>query len=602
MSDNHETVFAFSAVILLVFSVITLPFVASMPYGLQTNSGSTTIDPKAGGRVANIMTKTEWQQHGCFPERNCFQQGAAPNSSHVLWKRNFQAILHPPIVVNDKVIGGANLNGRAESPLGFLYALDQNTGDVIWITNMTDALTSGRSYGNKLMKIDEQHFMYVQGGNFTIYEIETGRLALSFQAGKYLGAPGIYVQELKTWFGVGSFTEFIGQTIEAWNFSNVLEPKMLWKSIPIEQVDLRFHYENGRIHVGSYDYTEYCFDAKTGRILWQQDMKGLTNYYGAAAYGKIFRGSINNFIWAFDPTTGKVLWEFRPSGYGSFSGGIAAAYNKVYMLNADGYLYAVNAVTGNEVWKYRAFEPNATQPMILHNSNIYGAVADGKVYWLVADRSTRPPNAGLTVFVCLNAETGKEIWHSYQAEMRCPTIAYGKLYGQDWIYDGGIFTADWKIANRTGAYLWCFGKGPTNLKIGTDTHDLYGLPYITSGGETSIIGNATDLSPANSGAAAKNVPIKLSWQLQDGTTGEIGTAYTDENGKLFFKWTPPTSGTYTIIAESSGNDAYEATPTATASLTVNPASGFQIIQPVSIVIVFIAIVLPVIYLRRRRTR
>src|SRR3989337_683202 len=98
MSDNHETVFAFSAVILLVFSVITLPFVASMPYGLQAN-------------------------------------------------------LHPPIVVNDKVIGGANLNGRAESPLGFLYALDQNTGDVIWITNMTDALTSGRSYGNKLMKI-----------------------------------------------------------------------------------------------------------------------------------------------------------------------------------------------------------------------------------------------------------------------------------------------------------------------------------------------------------------------------------------------------------------------------------------------------------------
>lgn len=582
-----------------------MPLRVSISSSSQKNLGSISVHPTAKIRVPISTTKFEWQQQGSVPERNCFQSGTAPNSSHVLWKKWFLAILHPPIVVNGKVIGAANLRGMVEEPSGFLYALDQNTGDIIWTTNMTDPLYSGWPYGNHLMKINERHFMYIHEGQFTIYDIENGRLLLNFNAGNYLGAPGVYVPELKKWFGLGSWTKVLGQTVEAWDFSNALEPKMSWRSEPIEQVDPRLHYENGRIHIGSYDYAEYCFDAETGKILWQQDMKGLTSYYGAAAYGKIFRGSINNYLWALDPTTGETLWEFRPSIHGydkGFSGCIVAAYGKVYMRNTDGYLYAVDANNGTLAWKYRAFEPNATQPIASQNANKYGAAADGKVYWLVADRSIRIPNVGSPIFVCLDAETGKEIWRSYLAEMRCPAIADGRLYGQDWIYDRGVFTTDWKIANETGAYLWCFGRGPLTLKIGTDTHDIYELRYITHGGKTSIIGNTTDLSPANLGAPAKNVPIKISWRLPDGTTGEIGTTHTDETGELFYKWTPPATGTYTIIAESAGNDAYDAHPTTTTTLIVNPASGPPIIETASTAIVIIAIALLIIYLHRRRTR
>ena len=465
ISSSHAKLFVISAAFLFFFSVTELPLRVSLFNSLQTNLDSIGINSIAKNSVMTSATKYEWQQQGCVPERSCFQQGTAPNSSHVLWKKKFLAILYPTIVVNGKVIGTANLRGRAEEPSGLLYALDYNTGEVVWITNMTNPLYPRWTYGNHLMNIDERRFMYVQDGKFTIYDIETGRLLLNFKAGNYLGAPGVYVPELKTWFGVGSFTEYSEQTIEAWDFSDAKEPKMAWRSEPIEEVDPRLHYENGRIHVGSYDYAEYCFDAKTGKILWQQDMKGLTSYYGAAAYGKIFRGSINNYLWALDPATGKILWEFRPSGYGGFSGCIAAAYDKVYMMNADGYLYAVDATTGKQVWKYRAFEPNATQPTVIHYPQ-YGAVADHKVYWLVADRQVHPPNAGLSAFVCVDTETGKEIWHSYQAEIKCPAISDGRLDGQDWICDEDLLTTDWKIANGTGAYVWCFGKGPTSLKIG----------------------------------------------------------------------------------------------------------------------------------------
>ncbi len=423
---------------------------------------------------------------------------------------------------------------------------------------------------------------------------------LIFQAGNYLGDGGVFVPELKTWFGVGSFTETMAQTVEAWDFSDIMHPKMVWRSEPVELVDTRSYYESGRFHIGSNDFTESCFDAKTGKLLWQINMKGFTSYYGCGASGKIFRGSVNNYLWALDPTTGKILWEFRTGGYGSFTGGMAAAYHKVYMLNADGYLYAIDSGTGKQVWKHRAFEPNATQPVLMHYPQ-FGAITDHKIYWLIADRQTYPPITGLSAFICVDADTGKEIWHSYKAEIKCPAVANGRLYGSDFIYDRSTFTSDPKISGKIGAYMWCFGKGPTSLKIGTDTRDLYGLHYIDQGGETSIIGNATDLSPANLGAPAENMPVKLSWRLPDGAKGEIGTIYTDETGKLFCKWTPPSSGTYMIIAESAGNDAYEAPPISSTTLTVNPASALPTIQKASTAIILIAIVLLIIYIRRRMT-
>ncbi len=601
MSNNDAKFFfvAFS-VFLLIFSEVAFPLNAFVFRVFQMSRELTVVDQVINAHTISNVTDYEWQQHGCFPERTSFQQGTAPSSGHVLWKKWFLAILHPPIVVNAKVISAANFCGKADGSSGFLFALDKSTGELIWSTNMTDPLYSGWSEGNHLMKIDGSHFMYSHGGNFSIYEIETGRPVLNFQAGNYLGDGGVYVPELKTWFGVGSFTDTAAQTIEAWDFSNVMQPKILWTSEPLELVDTRSYYENGRFHVGSNDFTENCLDAKTGKLLWQAEMRGFTSYYGCGAYDRIFRGSVNNYLWALDSTQGKILWEFRTGGYGSFTGGIAAAYGKVYMLNVDGYLYALEATSGKQVWKHRAFEPNVTQPVLMHYPQ-YGAVADHKIYWLLADRQSYPPMSGISAFLCLNADTGKEIWHSYTAEIKCPAIADGRLYGSDYIYDRGTFTSDPKIAKKIGAYIWCFGKGSTSLRLWIDKEQL------TLGDNVIISGNLTDLSPANSLAPASNVEVTLSWRLPNGTKLAIGTVITGERGSFAYNWTPENAGSYSIVASLDESDAYEASTSDTVILTVEPLS-----QPYSKLIInlggalfgalaIVAVTL-FIHIRKKRTR
>ena len=517
----------------------------------------------------------EWPQHGNVPERTFYQTGTAPDSNHILWNKNYMAILHPPIIVNNKVISHGSHAGKFEEANGFLFALDADTGEEVWRTpttpssysgwpeenlTMANADNHGRLYsgwpeGNLIMAIDDARFMYISPGFFHIYEIETGKLIMDFPAGNYLGFGGVFVPELMSWIGVGSYTDIGGQTVEAWDFSDRNGPPILsWRSDPVELIDTRSFYENGRYHIGSNDYTEYCYDAMTGEQLWSRDLLGSTVYYGCAGYGKIFRSSIGNYVWAFDPVTGKILWEFSPRAKGWFAAGIALAQGKLYVLNADRHLYALDAETGELIWKYMC--PIEGSQM-WHPQ--YPVVADGKVYMLVSDRPTRPPIVGVSVFVCLDAKTGEEVWTVKDfAEMRCPAIAYGRLYGQDWIYDRGLFIDDWKIKNETGANIWCFGKGPTTLKVGTDTQDIYGLEYITQGGKTSIIGNLSDVSPSHLGAPAPNVPVHLSWRLPDGTEGTITETKTDDSGKIFYKWKPPTAGLYTIIASSTGNNAYAA--------------------------------------------
>jgi len=349
--------FVVFAAFLLVFSVKSLSLNASM-YD-NSSQASFTFD---GFRISTAtvqeganVTASEWVAHGNGPNRGGFQEGSAPASSHVLWKKNYLAILHPPIVIRDKVISAANQQGKADPfltpPIGqpdsrWLFALNKDTGKVIWAVNMTARIYSGWTDGNELMKLDENHFMYVDAGNFIIHDVDTGALVARCPTGGYLGSPGVYVPEVKTWFGIGAFTATAAQTIEAWEFSNITQPTRLWQSDPVELIDPRVTYENGRLHVGSNEVTEYAFDATTGALLWHRDNLGFTGFFAAYSDGRLYRASASNYIFAFDPETGKLLWQYKPPNPGAFITPVAA-YCKVFCN-----IYLVSSLcNGRHTWK-----------------------------------------------------------------------------------------------------------------------------------------------------------------------------------------------------------------------------------------------------------
>jgi hypothetical protein len=283
-------------------------------------------------------------------------------------------------------------------------------------------------------------------------------------------------------------------------------------------------------------------------------------------------------------------------------------------VNSDGHVYCLDADTGELVWKFQANVIAWGAARLWYPQ--YPAIADGKLYYLVADRRTGIPTQGMIYFVCLDAETGELIWHAKDfAELRCPAIAYGRLYGQHFIYDRGVFTADWKLdsslPNATGCYMYCFGKGETNFEFGTDTHDVHNLEYVIDGQETTFIGQIEDLSPSKdwqlpdgSAHLAIQIPVKLSWQLPDGTQGEIGTVTTDWQGKLYYKWLPPTPGEYTVTAEILENGAYN-TPglMTTELLVVRYWMPFPRLEAAVMAAVLLADVgLIFAYIRKRRRR
>jgi hypothetical protein len=66
------------------------------------------------------------------------------------------------------------------------------------------------------------------------------------------------------------------------------------------------------------------------------------------------------------------------------------------------------------------------------------------------------------------------------------------------------------------------------------------------------------------------VPVKLAYQLPDGSWKDIDQVISDDHGNFGFGWTPEEEGTYLVKAFFLGSDSYWGS-SATTYLTVGPA-------------------------------
>jgi hypothetical protein len=122
------------------------------------------------------------------------------------------------------------------------------------------------------------------------------------------------------------------------------------------------------------------------------------------------------------------------------------------------------------------------------------------------------------------------------------------------------------------------------------------------------------------------VPVTLTAVGSDGTRYPIGTAVSDMGGSFGISWTPPSAGTYEIIANFTGTESYGGSyattfvavgsvgampsisaptlaPTmASPSVAPNPQSGMgtEIYIVISAVVVIVAVAVAAVLLRRRK--
>ncbi|PVX25048.1 MAG: hypothetical protein CW691_05750 [Candidatus Bathyarchaeum sp.] len=272
------------------------------------------------------------------------------------------------------------------------------------------------------------------------------------------------------------------------------------------------------------------------------------------------------------------------------------ADGRYHVGGLSGIVYTYDMSNGNLLWTYEATDPHNE---ILWGNNwvIYGSfVSDGKLYIHSAEHSVIDPKPRGAPFICLDAETGDEIW----------TI---NLRGHHWGGYPVIGDSTIAIYNTYDQRIYALGKGPSATKVTAPDNS------VEVGSSVMLRGNVMDVSPGTESTETKlrfpngvpavsdesmsdwmmyvytqhempqnvvGVTVKLEAIDSNGNYQNLGTTTSDSYGNYGFAFCPETVGTYMIIATFDGSESYYGSTSttylavdegATASTPIEPETG-----------------------------
>jgi hypothetical protein len=261
------------------------------------------------------------------------------------------------------------------------------------------------------------------------------------------------------------------------------------------------------------------------------------------------------------------------------------AYGNLYSASIGGIVYCYDVMTGDLKWSYQVTDPYSE---MLWSNNWWVKplfITDGKIYVAHTEHSAVDPRPRGAPFVCLDAETGEEIW---RIDGAFRTTRWG---GRGIIGDSIIALMD-----TYDQQVYGIGKGPSSLTAQAP------MSGVTVGSSVQITGTIMDVSPGtNDYSLQARFPNGLpaiadedmsAWMLYvykqfeepmvDGVTVilcavdpngnymDIDRTTSDMYGNWALAFKPEMEGTYQIIATFEGSEAYYGSTTSTY-VTVDPA-------------------------------
>lgn len=174
---------------------------------------------------------------------------------------------------------------------------------------------------------------------------------------------------------------------------------------------------DGRIYLaaarGALDRfgTLYCLDAKTLDIIWAFDDDGAMKQVfsspclagGRVYIGEGFHEDSGCKLYCVEAKTGRKVWDFSTGSH--TEGTPVVVGGRVYFSAGDDGIYCVEADRGKKVWQ---FPDGARRKTLRLHVDMTPAVAGKRVY--VGGGIDEETGVGDGVIVCLDANTGKEIW------------------------------------------------------------------------------------------------------------------------------------------------------------------------------------------------
>ena len=532
---------------------------------------------------------------------NRFQQGfmgsAAPAQQMVavnlrtgeeLWTRNNTRLDFGQIVYWDSF----NLHG-AYSYLWHVPEISPGAAGSTW--NAYDALTGERVYTMK--NVPGGTNVYGPKGEILRYVVNTqaGWMAL-WNSTKAVSFEGWTVPEIvaetgmnpgQAEFAHGSWVPF-GRTIDAskygwsWNktiptgliggVSAVLPDRIIGTNIPFF-----FGIAPDPIRLWAISTAPGREGQLVFSTTWDTPPGNLTMFYGAASVEDgvfTLRSKETRQWWGLSLDTGNQIWgpTEQQEQLDIFDVYGAIAYGKLFATGMAGKVYAYDILTGELAWTYTSADKYSE---ILWSNNWPTRIlfiTDGKIYIGHEEHSPVDPRPRGAPFVCLDVETGEEIFRSD-----------GLFRQNHWgttaiIGDSIIATLD-TYDNR----VYGIGKGPSEITVTAS-------PKITTHGSSVLIeGMVTDLSAGTKEYALtarfpKGVPAVSDesmdeWMLyvykqfprpkdtvgvsvtidvidSNGNYRNVGSAMSDADGFYSFQWTPDIEGKYTVVATFAGSKSY----------------------------------------------
>lgn len=584
--SRHKSLFTLTTILLLGLSIITViqySYAENAAYDTPTPDQwkqYLTTTPDGAFREASGITESPWiSSPGGNPAKTGLSSGTGPATNHILWRdnipfSNWQVILSD----NGKIFTSSSLDRC-------MYALDENTGRVLWVKNDS---TVGR-----WAVVAYNLIFTTEGGKPVAISQNTG---LTYWRGDTPGqvyglAPNGEVfsdGEALFVFGGGHGRTGNMTCLKIQHTSNGARISVAWTNNDIQG---RCAYKDGKLY-GVLEMNKWvsCVDAATGKLIWNFTGTGdvKDNFYPnpVVAYGNVYLGTENpgnlekvDHVVCLNAETGEYKWTYASDEY--FIQSISAAYGNIYIAGGErNAVHCVDGATGVKKWEYNApgFIDYYTMP-----------VADNKIYFVSAGTEVvgfPPPGSFPGLTNCISATTGELIWSfPTKTAATSPILIDGKL-----------------IVQTEEDYLWCHGKGPTTTVVSASSSS------IASDQSVAIYGSVEDMSPFSQqypeiqNPWVKGASVVLCY-LKDGTWHDFATVQTDDYGKFSYNWAPNSAGLYTLFARFEGNDAYywsSAETTLQVSTTSTVATSQLDLYIIgATVLIIIAIAIAVLLLRKR---
>jgi outer membrane protein assembly factor BamB len=283
-----------------------------------------------------------------------------------------------PTVVGDVAyIGGYD---------GAIYALDVETGEIIWKTSAAD-LGGTLAVGSSPAYHDGVLYFIVEYGNPSsgaLWAIDPATGQPLWHDDRLWGqphpSPTIDLDAGRIFAGSNDGRVYCWEypSLEfAWTYQAGPEGGPTGKSKAGGQFNLGAEIKgtvaayDGRGYVGSWDNHLHCIDLKTGEGIWTFDT-GRSNMSNPAIdpeTGVVYTGSDSGFVFALDAETGEKRWEFDVGG--RVIGAVTLTAETVLAGSYDTHVYALDAETGDQRWRVenRSWVTSAPVPV------------DGRIYY-----------------------------------------------------------------------------------------------------------------------------------------------------------------------------------------------------------------------------